>query len=270
MLVDLVSCSFPPLCILFQLFRLGSLVMFSIFQADCTLHHGSSTVDCTNVTVCNTPKCNAYCWKTLWLIRSVLTSTVFICLLNRTVLPELRPVGNKIILKSLIRKPYFWSLNTTTALVVLYDVLIMIQNKKAKIGIECLVTISKLWTLYLLFQLNFTFPPCTQRGFRRISRAAYCITLSIYVLDNLCKFLAASAQVAFKFYTVNNSRDNMPNPRVIINLMLMVINASLYNNFLQFFWQKLFRGDKDILEEVKQKFVDTTGITEHIQNDTPG
>ena len=151
MFIDLVSSTFPPLCIIFQLFRLGSLVMFSIFQTDCMLSHGSSTVDCTNFTVYHTPKCDAYCWKTLWLICSISTSTVYICLLNRTVLPELRPVGNKIILKCLLRKPYFWSLNTTTALVVLYDVLIMIQNKKAKIGIECLVTVSKLWTLYLLF-----------------------------------------------------------------------------------------------------------------------
>ena len=269
MLVDLVSSSFPPLCMIFQLFRLGSLVMFSIFQTDCLLYHGSSTVDCTNFAVYNTPKCDGYCWKTLWLICSILTSTVFICLLNSIALPELRPVGNKIILKCLIRKPYFWSLNTTTALAVLYDVLIMIQNKNAKIGIECLVTISKLWTLYLLLQLNFTFPPCTQRGFRRISRAAYCITLSIYVLDNLCKLLATSAEVAFKFYTVNNSLGDLPKPREIINLMLMVINASLYNNFLQFFWEKLFRGDKDILKVVKQKFEDTTGIKEHIQNGNP-
>ena len=171
---------------------------------------------------------------------------------------------NKVLWKRLVRMPYFWSLNTTTALAALYDVLIMIQNKKAKIFIECLEIVSKLWTLYLLYQLNFTFPPCTQRGFRRISRAAYCITLSIYVLDNLCKLLATSAQVAFKFYSVNVMRGNLPKPREIINLMLMIINASLYHNFLQFFWQKLFRGDKDILKVVKQKFVDTTGIRDHI------
>ena len=231
------------------------------------LFYGSSTVNCNNFTVYSTPECDAYCWKTLWLICSILTSTVYLCLLNRTMLPELRPVGNKAILKTLVRKPYFWSLNITTDLVVLYDALIMIQNEKAKIGIECLVTVSKLLTLYLLLQLNFTFPPCTLRGFRRISRAAYCITLSIYVLDNLCKLLATSAQVAFKFYEVNDDRGSLPKPKEIINLMLMVINASLYHNFLQFFWQKLFRGDKDILKEVKQKFVDTTGIREHIQND---
>ena len=96
MFVDLVSRSFPSFCILFQLFRFGSLVMFSIFQADCMLFYGSSTVNCDNFTVYSTPECDAYCWKTLWLICSILTSTVYMCLLNRTMLPELRPVGNKV------------------------------------------------------------------------------------------------------------------------------------------------------------------------------
>ena len=177
-------------------------------------------------------------------------------MLNKTLLPELRPVNNKTILKCLVRKPYFWSLNTITALVVFYDVLIMVQNENAKIHVECLVVVSKLLTVYLLYQLNFTSPPC-----RPISRAAYCITLSIYVLDNLCKVLVVSAQVAFKFYTVNH---NLPKPMTIINLMLMIVNASLYHSFLQFFWQKLFRGDKDILKVFKQKFVDTPGIKEYI------
>ena len=237
-----------------------------MFLFDCILYHDTTSVDCTDFTVYNTPPCDPYCWKTLWLICSILTSTVFICLLNRTMLPELRLVGNKVILKSLVRKPYFWSLNTTTALVVLYDVLIMIQNKKAKISIECLEIVSKIWTLCLLYQLNFTFPPCTQRGFRRISRAAYYITLSIYVLDNLCRFVADTAQVAFKFYTVNRY---LSKPLTIINLMLMIINASLYYKFMQFFWQKLFRGDKEILKVFKQKFVDITGIKEFVQNGIP-
>ena len=237
--------------------------MFSIFVIDCTLYHDSTSVDCSNFTVYNTPKCDPYCWKTVWLVCSILTSTVWICLLNTTLLPELRPVRNKVILKCLVRKPYFWSLNTTIVLVVLYDVLIMVQNENARIPVECLVVLSKLFTVYLLYQLNFTFPPCRGKNFRPISRAAYCITMSIYVLDNLCKFLVLSAQVAFKFYTVNH---NKPKPLTIIDLMLMIINATLYHSFLQFFWQKLFRGDKDILKVVKDNFVDTTGIREHINN----
>ena len=240
--------------------------MFSIFVVDCTLYHNSTSVDCTNFTVYNTPPCDPYCWKTVWLCCSISTSIIGICLFNRTLLPELRPVGNKAILKCLVRKPYFWSLNTITLLVVVYDVLIMANNENARKHVECLVILSKVCTVYLLYQLNFTFPPCRQKDFRPVSRAAYCITLSIFVLDNLCKFLVLSAQVAFKFYTVNH---NNPKPLTIMDLMLMVINASLYHNFLQFFWQKLFRGDKDILKVVKKNFVDTTGIREHIQNGDP-
>ncbi|KAL9966313.1 hypothetical protein ACROYT_G024367 [Oculina patagonica] len=263
-LAKLVCSGFPPVCILFQLFRLASLVMFSIFAVDCTLYHDSTSVDCTNFTLYNTPKCDPYCWMTVWLVCSILTSSVWICLLNTTFLADLRPVRNKVILKCLVRKPHFWTLNITTVLVVLYDVLIMNQNNHANIPAECLAVLSKLCTVYLLYQLNFTFPPCRQKDFRPISRAAYCITMSIYVLDNLCKFLVVSAQVAFKFYTVNHDKAKAV---TIIDLMLMVFNASLYHSFLQFFWQKLFRGSKDILKVVKEDFVDTTGIKEYINND---
>ena len=117
--------------------------------------------------------------------------------------------------------------------------------------------VCKLWTLYLLFQLNHTFPPSREKGFRAISRGAYCLTLSVCALDNLCKFLVATSQVAFKFYTVEHG---IAKPVTIVDLMLMIINASLYLSFLQFFWQKLFRGDKDILTVFKQEFRLTENI----------
>ena len=238
--------------------------MFGIFAVDCTLYHDSTSVDCGNFTVYNIPGCDAFCWKATWLICSIATSTLLICLLSRRFLPELRPVRYTVIWKCLVWKPYFWALNINTAVVVLYDVLIMVQNAEAKISVECLMIVAKLWTLYLVYQLNFTFPPCREKNFRPIYRAAYCITLSIFALDNLCKLLLTSAQVAFKFYTVE---DTAPKPLTIIHLMLMVLNGSLYHTFFQFFWQKLFRGGKDILIVVKQNFMDTSGIREHMRDD---
>ena len=231
--------------------------MFSIFEVDCTLYHDSTSVDCEGFTVYNIPHCDPYCWKTIWLVCSIITSTVWFCLLNTKMLPRLRPARNKKIFWSIIKKPYFWSLNTTAGSVVLYDVLIMVNNRNARIHVECLVVVSKLWTLYLLFQLNFTFPPSEEKGFRAISRGAYCLTLFVFVLDNLCKFLVVTSQVAFKFYTVEHG---ITKPMTIVDLMLMIINASLYLSFLQFFWQKLFRGDKDILTVVKQEFRLTENI----------
>lgn len=139
-----------------------------------------------------------------------------------------------------------------TVVVTVYDGLIMKQNQDARIPIECFVIVSKVFTLYLIYQLNFTYPPSKTEGFTFTSRALYFITLLIFVLDNLCKALVVSAQVAFKFYTVNASA---PKPLTIIDLMLMIINGSLYYSFLQFFWLKLFIGDKDILTINKQNFV---------------
>ena len=241
------------LYILFQLFRLACLVMFAIFEGDCLLYHNSSSVDCENFTVYDVPMCNGYCWKTLWLTCSILTSIICICLLNEKFLPELRPVPYTVILKCLFWKPYFWSLNSMTVAAILDDGLIMKQNQDAKIPIECLVNFSKVFTLYLIYQLNFTYPPSKAKGFRFTSRALYFITLLIFVLDNLCKALMESAEVTFKFYRVNTSA---PKPLIIIDLMLMLIEVSLYYSFVQFFWLKLFIGDKDILAVNKQNFVD--------------
>ena len=120
-----VIAYFPQFCIVFQLFRLFTLVMFSIFEVDCTLYHDSTSVDCEGFTVYIIPHCDPYCWKTIWLVCSIITSTVWFCLLNTKMLPRLRPARNKKIFWRNIKKPYIWSLNTTTGSVVLYDVLIM-------------------------------------------------------------------------------------------------------------------------------------------------
>jgi len=107
-----------PLYILFQLFRLASLVMFSIFMVDCTLYHGTTSVDCQNFTVYTIPMCDGYCWKIIWLSCSILTSTICICLLSRSLLPDLRPVGYSAIWKCLLRKPYFGLLTSPQSLLL--------------------------------------------------------------------------------------------------------------------------------------------------------
>ena len=266
-LLSLLSSWIPLFFILFQLFRLVSLVMFAIFVVYCTLYCESSSVDCQGFSVYHVTNCDAFCWKAVWLICSILTSVIFIALLNQWALPNLRPVSCVVIRRCLLCKPYFWSLNITMAFVVAYDILIMVINHQAKISVECLVIISKLCTLYLIYQLNFTFPPSRAKNFRPISRAAYCITLTLFVLDNLCKFLVLSTEVAFKFYTINSKA---PKPLTIVILMLMIVNGSIYHSFLVFFWQKLFRGDDDILGVIKQKFSDTRGINDFMQDRADG
>ena len=262
----LASAYFPQLCIVFKLFRLFTPVMFSIFMVNCTLYHDSTSVDCEGFAVYNIPHCDPYCWKTIWLVCSIITE--WFCLLNTKMLPRLRPARNKKIFWSIIKKPYFWSLNTTAGSVVLYDILIMVNNSNAKIHVEYFVVVSKLWTLYLLFQLNSTFPPSKEKGFQAISRGACCLTLSVFALDNLCKFLVVTSQVAFKFYTVEHMH-GITKPMIIVDLMLMIINASLYLSFPQFFWQMLFRGDEDILTVFKRVSVNRKYNDEFLVDENP-
>ena len=110
--------------------------MFSIFVIDCTLYYDATSVDCGNFTLYSMPVCDAYCWKAIWLICSILTATICICLMRKSLFPELRPFGYTAIWKHLIRKPYFWSLNSITSLAIIYDILIMYQNRDAKIYIQ--------------------------------------------------------------------------------------------------------------------------------------
>lgn len=179
--------------------------------------------------------------------------------------PEIRSEKNTKVLKILLKKPYFWSLSFCLILVVVYDVLIIVQNENAQKYIEILVIISKVFTLILVFQLNFTLPPTVARGFKVITVASYYSAMSVFALDNLCKTITTSAQVAFKIYTVDKATAALP--IAIINLMLMIGNAALYNSFLQFFWHKIFCGQKDILTIYRR---DLSGNIEEILDEEAG
>ena len=242
--------------ILFQLFRLASLVRSAISLVDYKLKPFLivSFDDASSIRLAY------YKWNIIWLTCSILTSIICICLLNQKVLPELRPVGHTVVLKCLFLKPYFWSLSSMTVLVTTCDIILSMQPMKkqrdAKITINCLLTFSRLMTLYLIYQLNFTYPPSKARGFRFTSIAGYFVTLSIFFLDNLWNVVAASVKIAYEA-TVNDTR---PNLLYMLNyLILMLINASLSNAFLQFFWQKIFSGDKNILRVYKENLADTCG-----------
>ena len=124
----------------------------------------------------------------------------------------------------------------------------------AKAVVEVAIMLWKVVTLMLVFQLNYTFPPSTQRQCCHITVFAYYFGVFLFFLDNFTKFAATSAQVAFRFHTVyNNCTVKAQN---IIDLMLMVVNGLLYHSFMSFFWNKMFLGEKDVLLVYRTNFVD--------------
>ena len=240
--------------ILFQLFRLACLVPSAILSFDCILNNISNT----SLLASDSPICLAsYSWDIVWLTCSILTSIIWICLLNQKVLPELRPVGYTVALKCLISKPHFWSLNCMTVIVTIYDFYAMRwQQNELQMASLFLLTCYKPMTLCLIYQLNFAYPPSKARDFRFTSIAGYFITLTIFFLENLSKVVSFTVFVASKV-AVKGWSD------ILECLISTVISIVLYNSFLQFFWQKIFLGDKDILSLYNQNIADTSGIREH-------
>lgn len=158
---------------------------------DCSVYHNETSVDCNiNFTAYNTPGCGPYCWKGVWVGCSVITCLIWLVLCVPTVsrhIRQIRPASNAKILRSIITKPYFWSLNVIIVVVVVYDAVILSQRHvSGSEAVEIGVILSKLLTVFLIFQLNFTYSPRIANNFPYMSIVSYYMTLSIFVLDNVC------------------------------------------------------------------------------------
>lgn len=239
---------------IFQFFRLLSLAFFTVFMVDCTVYHSQTSVDChINYTIyehISTPGCGPYCWKGLWIGCSCFTSIIVICTLciPSELSRPLRPAQNLQVIISLLRKQYFWYLNFILGLIFLYhSIVIELSTANLKPSqVEVGVIISKVLTICLIYQLNFTYPPSTSTdNFPLVYVIIYYMTLFMFVLDNFCKFAELSIRVSYKLYTIEYPHEDQQ--REVLILMLEIVDASLYHHFLSFFWNKIFRGRKDVL-----------------------
>ena len=168
----------------------------------------------------------------MWVVWSALTSIIWLFVLcvpvaNRHI-QGMRPASNLRVMRYLVIKPYFWYLNFIVFLVVIYDAIILSQNWKHVSGqqkVESGVLVSKVLTVCLIFQLNFTYPPSGNLSPRRLIASCYYITLLIFVLDYLCKLIELSIRIAYKLYSVNSSASDRE--LQVIGLMLEVADALL-------------------------------------------
>ena len=192
-------------------------------------------------------------WKGMWVAWSALTNIIWLFVLcvpvaNRHI-QDMRPASNLRVMRYLVIKPYFWYLNFIVFLVVIHDVIILSQKDQNHVGgsqqVEAGVVVSKLLTVCLIFQLNFTYPPSGNLSPRSLIASCYYITLLIFVLDYLCKLIELFIRIAYKLYSVNSSASDRE--LQVIGLMLEVADAPLYKNFTHLFSNKIFRGRSDVL-----------------------
>lgn len=225
--------------------------MFAIFMVECSVFHNETSVNCDiNFTTYNTPGCGPYCWKGMWVGCSVVTCLIWLSVLCKPArsmhIRHIRPASLAVIARSLVVKPYFWYLNAIVLLVVIYDAIILSQKHvSGSEEVEMGVILSKLLTVTLILQLNFTYPPSIADGSPFSCVALYYMTLSIFVLDNLCKLVELTIRISYKLYTVTSTASHKEVE--VVCLMLEVVDATLYHNFAVFFWNKIFRGRSDVL-----------------------
>ena len=233
------------LVLLFQCFRFGTLVLFSIFMVDCTLWHLSSSVECAGFQLFAHP----FVWKIIRLCCSACTCLLCLCSLNTFFLPTLRPARTIQVVGRLLGNPVFWSGNFQLLLVIFYDAFTIWENPRVRFvtSIGILAAFTKLLTLCLVYQLNFTKPPERNYGFGLLARMVYRITLVAFAADNLVLFLGETTQVAYKIYSLRWNHERSFEPTVVACLMMRVVNASFYYYLWDFFWSKIFHGHKDIL-----------------------
>ena len=192
-------------------------------------------------------------WKGMWVAWSALTNIIWLFVLcvpvaNRHI-QDMRPASNLRVMRYLVIKPYFWYLNFIVFLVVIHDVIILSQKDQKHVSgsqqVEAGVVVSKLLTVCLIFQLNFTYPPSGNLSPRHLIASCYYITLVIFVLDCLCKLIELSIRIAYKLYSVYSSASDRE--LQVIGLMLEVADALLYKNFTHLFSNKILRGKSDVL-----------------------
>ena len=245
------------LYLLFLAFRFISLLMYTIFCTDCLLRH-SSSADCQNFTLYHNP----YMWKTAWSSLSIANLLLWLPLFIFGFFDDLNPLRFRAVLKALIRRPQFWTSVAQITCASVYDGLIVAENSKAHKQTEVLFIVMKCLTMLMVYQLNFMLPPSSERGYGVLVVGAHNLTLFCFAMDNLSKFSIESAVVVFKVYTFDPKKQH--HPMKVLNLMLMIVNASLYAFFWHFLWNKLFCGEKDILTIFRSNFEDTQAVLMHI------
>jgi len=220
-------------------------------MVECSVFHNKTSVDCDiNFTTYHTPGCGPYCWKGMWIGCSVITCLVGLFIVFVPIasghMQRIRPATNTSIVRSLVVKPYFWHLIIIVLLVVVYDAIVQRQNDvSGSEPVEIAVIVDKLLTVTLIFQLNFTYSPSTADGFPLIFLVLYYMTLSIFILDNLCKFVELTVRITYKLYIVNSKMSKRE--LQVVGLLMEIVDAALYHSFATFFWNKIFRGRSDVL-----------------------
>ena len=157
--------------------------------------------------------------------------------------------GMRYVWKTMKSVPRFWSLLLLLVFSCVYSINEIVTGLLTQENPSVHFFIFELLEKVVLFPLpcllNCTKAP--REYLFRIEYYLYTATLVILVTDNMFETVASSLLGAFKLATIPNSESDHA---TLINLVLMIANAAYRKVLWDFYWLKLWKGDRNLFGTV--------------------
>ena len=192
---------------------------------------------------------NPIIYAKTWAVISVLSSIILLIVLGKNSSVTERCCFKKYcsFMKRLSKNGSFWSMNVLLLVVVGYDIYVIVHMDGDK-WISILILTWFLATPLFAYRLNYLSPaplPCS-RGDKCCSKV-YWATLLMYFFESCYMFQAVTLNAAQEVTPLINGKSS--DEAVELNgwvALLLGIRVAFNGRLLQFFWNKIFHGHKDL------------------------
>ena len=227
------------------LWHLVGLVLFGVHVTDCLFREKHASYHCNNFTLFS----HAYELEIAWQASSILNTLIVLAVL-------VKAFGVQECLSALrnnSKHARFWSLffqlvGTIISKIVVISTVPPVTAILIEVGYIFMV-VSTILVVYLWNGIPAPFKAtCTKApSVVRAARAAYIISLLVFMLEYFFLFIITSAQAAFQVTGLHIDSDGNNATIHIIAVVLNFTEVSFYYAMMKFFWNKSFDDKKNLL-----------------------
>lgn len=225
--------------------RVVGLALFSVHVTDCLFREKHASYQCNNFTLFS----HAYELEIAWQASSILNTLIVLAVL-------VKAFGVQECLSALrnnSKHARFWSLffqlvGTFISKIVVISTVPPVVTILIEVGYVFMV-VSTTLVVYFWNGIPAPFKATYIRvpGVIRAARAAYVISLLVFILEYFFLFIITTAQAAFQVTGLHSNSDGNYSTIHILAVVLNFTEASFHYAMVKFFWNKLFDDRKNLL-----------------------
>ena len=227
------------------LWRLVGLALFAVHVTDCLFREKHASYQCNNFTLLS----HAYELEIAWQASSILNTLIVLAVL-------IKAFGVKECLSALrnnSKHARFWSfflqlVGTIISKIVVISTAPPVITILIEVG-YVLMVVSTILVVYFWNGIPAPFKATYTRVPRviHVARAAYVISLVVYILEYFFLFIITTAQAAFQVTGLHSNSDGNYSTIHILAVVLNFTEASFHYAIVKFFWNKSFDDRKNLL-----------------------